>query len=105
MILRTSRYGLFYGCSRWPDCDATHTAHPNGEPLGIPGDKATKAARIRAHDAFDTLWKDNGPMKRGQAYRWMQKTLDLTPDEAHIGRFDIPMCERVIEAVELRKET
>jgi len=100
MVLKTSKYGLFYGCSTWPDCEGTHGAHPNGKPLGVPADKATKLARIKAHEAFDLLWKNNGPMKRGEAYAWMQRVLDLTADEAHIGRFDIPTCARVVKAAE-----
>jgi len=98
MILRPSRYGKFYGCERFPDCDAAHGAHEDGRPLGVPANHETKQARIRAHAAFDTLWK-SGLMGRNAAYRWMQSTLGMTPDEAHIGRFDIATCDRLILAV------
>lgn len=100
MKLRSSRYGPFYGCTAYPDCKATHGAHPDGKPLGTPADKPTKAKRIEAHDAFDKLWKENG-MTRGDAYRWMQRVLNLSAREAHIGSFDIAMCERLISAVNL----
>ena len=98
MTLRDSVHGKFYGCTGFPRCRATHGAHPDGRPLGIPGDKATKAARIRAHEAFDRLWKCGG-MRRAQAYRWLQKRLHMTSAEAHIGRFTVELCEAVIAAV------
>lgn len=110
MELRTSRYGPFYGCSRWPDCDATHGAHPNGAPLGIPADSETKEARIMAHEQFDRLWKGAETLPcydlpdgadeyeqavdrirgaaRGRAYRWLAATIGITVEQAHIGRMD-----------------
>jgi ssDNA-binding Zn-finger/Zn-ribbon topoisomerase 1 len=104
MTLKSSRFGPFYGCARWPDtgCPGSHGAHPDGTPLGVPANRETKAARVRAHAAFDTLWRGGG-MKRRAAYRWMQDALGLTSDEAHIGRFDVPTCERLIAAVEARR--
>jgi hypothetical protein len=61
MMLRYSRRyeRPFYGCSRYErtKCPGTHGAHPNGEPLGIPADCATKAARHELHLVFDQLWK------------------------------------------------
>jgi len=99
MQLKDSRHGKFYGCRDWPACDYTHGAHPDGSPLGVPANKETRQARMRAHDAFDTLWKGGG-MKRREAYRWMQEALGLSEDEAHIGKFDVETCERLIEAVE-----
>jgi hypothetical protein len=72
-----------------------------------PADAHTRAARIRAHAAFDTLWKP-GPerlMGRNRAYRWLQETLGMEAAEAHIGLFSLELCERVIEAVrQLRTE-
>jgi ssDNA-binding Zn-finger/Zn-ribbon topoisomerase 1 len=99
MQLRNSKFGPFYGCTRYPDCTAAHGAHPDGRPLGVPANKETKRWRIEAHTAFDALWQDHGPMKRKHAYKWMQETLGLTPDEAHIGSFDIEKCQRLIAAV------
>jgi ssDNA-binding Zn-finger/Zn-ribbon topoisomerase 1 len=98
MLLRDSRYGPFYGCSRFPECRSAHGAHPDGRPLGIPATKLTKDARIRAHAAFDSFWRARD-WRRGQAYAWMQQALGLAKDEAHIGRFDIEQCEKLIAAV------
>ena len=95
MELRDSKYGLFYGCVAFPRCRATHGAHPDGKPLGTPADKATKEWRIKAHAAFDKLWKEKG-WKRGKAYAWMRDTLGLAPNGAHIGLFDIKQCQALI---------
>ena len=104
--LRTSKNGLFYGCHDYPLCKASHGAHNDGRPMGIPGDKATKKARILAHRIFDRLWKEepgHAPrMTRNQAYVWVRKTLGLSDKEAHIGRFTIEQCNALIEAVKLK---
>ena len=102
-FIPTSRFGPFYGCSRWPDCKATHGAHREGTqlagaPLGVPANKETKQARQRAHLAFDVLWaKPNGWMKRGRAYAWMRRAMKLTKEQAHIGNFDVATCERLVQ--------
>ena len=94
-----SRYGPFYGCTRFPECTATHGAHPDGRPLGIPANKETKLARMAAHEAFDRLW-NTGRMKRGRAYILMQDLMVMTEREAHIGRFTKEQCGKLIEEVE-----
>jgi len=99
MVLRNSKYGKFYGCSTYPECKSAHGAHDDGTPLGIPADKETKGWRVKAHEAFDQLWK-SGKMNRRKAYTWMQHTMNLTAKEAHIGRFDQIKCEMLIQAVE-----
>jgi len=103
LILKESKYGLFYGCTEWPRtrCPGAHGAHPDGTPLGIPASKETKQARMKAHDAFDMLWKQ--PTKvidRRGAYKWMQAMMNLTTEEAHIGRFTIEQCEELCGLVE-----
>lgn len=98
LVLRPSKYGLFYGCSTYPKCRAAHGAHPNGAPLGIPATKEVKEARIRAHAEFDKLW-NTGTMKRKEAYKWMQMALGLSKEQAHIGSFDLATCNRLVEAV------
>lgn len=102
MVLRTSRYGLFYGCRAYPQCRCTHGAHPNGEPLGVPADADTRLARTEAHAVFDTLWK-SGRMSRGQAYRWLAGAMGL--DEVHIGAMSGEACARVIRLVEEEART
>jgi hypothetical protein len=92
----------FYGCSAWPECSGTHGAHADGRPLGIPANKETKSARIRAHAAFDHLWKDKDQpffQDRGAAYAWLGETMDLEGEDAHIGRFDTQQCEQLVAAV------
>jgi len=100
MRLKSSRYGPFYGCSRWPECTATHGAHPDGKPLGIPADTETKQWRIRAHAAFDAIWKHQRSKKaRGRAYRWMQMAMNMGEAEAHIGRFTKEQCQLLIRLI------
>jgi ssDNA-binding Zn-finger/Zn-ribbon topoisomerase 1 len=112
VLRRTSKFRwkngegrLFYGCSRWPECRAIHGAHPNGSPLGVPGNQETKAARIAAHAAFDELckqrgWVGSGRQRRG-AYMWLGRKLGIAEDQieeqCHMAMFDIATCGRVIE--------
>ena len=87
----------FYGCSTYPKCQTTHGCHQeNGKPLGKPADKETKDWRIRAHDAFDKLWKDGGPLNRHQAYAWISHRMGF---QVHMGESDIDTCKKVIELV------
>lgn len=101
MVFReVSKFGPFYGCPRYPSCKASHGAHPDGAPLGVPANKATKAARVEAHAWFDRLWKGkDGLMNRRAAYSWMQEAMGMTPEQAHIGNFDVPTCARLVELV------
>lgn len=99
MVLRRSKYGLFYGCVKYPECKAAHGAHTNtGQPLGKPADKETKEWRIKAHSSFDSLWK-KGDMKRKDAYRWLREQLQIEASSCHIGMFDIDQCKQTIDAV------
>jgi ssDNA-binding Zn-finger/Zn-ribbon topoisomerase 1 len=90
---------LFYGCSAWPDCDATHGAKRDGSPAGTPGDKETRHARICAHRVFDRLWNakegEKPIMNRHEAYEWLRKEMKLTGDDAHIGSFSKTQCDQL----------
>jgi ssDNA-binding Zn-finger/Zn-ribbon topoisomerase 1 len=88
----------FWGCTRYPDCKGMHGAHPDGRPVGIPANAETKRARIRAHAAFDEVWK-SGAMDRRAAYRFMQDLMGMTADEAHIGRFTKEQCDTLVERI------
>ena len=98
MILRNSRYGKFWGCSQWPKCKATHGAHPDGRPLGVPGNDATKISRIEAHAKFDTWWKVEG-ITRKEAYRNLQRIMNLSKNDAHIGRFTVEQCRMLMDRI------
>lgn len=93
----------FYGCSRWPDCNGTHGAHPDGSPMGMPGDTATKRARHEAHEAFDALRKSRdwvGAKQTHGAYVWLGRKLDIAEDrikeDCHMAKFDVATCQRVV---------
>lgn len=98
---KNGRGRLFYGCSKWPKCDGSHGAHPNGAPLGIPADKATKSARNAAHVAFDQLCLVRG-WSKGQGYRWLGLQLGMPKDrikaDCHIAKFGIAECTLTVQA-------
>jgi len=102
LVLKEGRFGKFYGCSQWryTGCRGSHSAHQaTGKPMGTPAKAEVKAARMRAHRAFDELWT-TGRMSRKQAYTWLQKVMQMTKREAHVARMDLAQCERVILEVE-----
>lgn len=102
MVQRTSKFGPFYGCSRFPLCRGTHGANKlTGAPLGTPADTATKAARVKAHAAFDRLWRGkDSAMSRTDAYAWLASVMKLSVDDAHIARFTAAQCEQITTIVE-----
>jgi hypothetical protein len=107
MVLRPSRFGLFYGCARFPKCRSAHGAHENGDPLGIPANKETKRLRILAHEIFDRLWNPEWPdshMMRSEAYAWMRAEMGLDETTGHIGRFDSEQCAWLIRLVTAKIE-
>ena len=67
--------------------------------------QAVKDARHHAHKLFDELCI-TGRMSRKQAYEWLAKVMQMTQREAHVARFDLAQCERlVLEVRRLRKRT
>jgi ssDNA-binding Zn-finger/Zn-ribbon topoisomerase 1 len=108
MVLREShKYNRpFYGCINFPSCRATHGAHPDGKPLGIPADAETKRWRIAAHNALDPLWgRDEENLHaqirkryRNAVYSWLGERLGIEniKEHCHIGLFGIERCQQVI---------
>lgn len=104
MELAESRFGKYFSCSRFPHCRETHGAHPDGRPLGVPATKETRSWRVRAHEAFDRLWKGSDKrMTRSAAYDHMQKLLNMTAEEAHIGNFEIEQCYDLMERLAIEE--
>lgn len=100
MALRQGPHRPFYGCTRFPDCRGAHGAHPDGTPMGVPVDGATRQARKAAHGAFDRLWSRDRKGSRGAAYRWLAAQLGQT--SVHIGQLDADGCARVVAACNAR---
>jgi len=95
MKLKSGKYGHFYSCSNWPMCDILVGCHPDTtNPLGTPADQKTRDWRIKAHEAFDSLWKDK-EMTRKDAYQWMKTAMGVQSKDAHIGMFDLEMCKKL----------
>lgn len=102
MILVPFGAKVIYRCVRHKTirCRGTHGAHPDGSPLGTPAPWPVREARKKAHAVFDLLW--NGPdarMSRGAAYQWLQDSMHMTRNDAHISRFDAAQCEQVLRLV------
>lgn len=91
-----NRGAHLYVCSRWPDCDAYVYAHKNsGLPMGTLANGTLRHKRILAHKALADLQNYYG-MDRSSSYLWLQVKFNLSPEQAHIGKFSEEMCEQVI---------
>ena len=73
-------------------CGAYVGCHPNTDrPLGTCANAELRAARNRAHAAFDPLWK-SGRMKRGQAYARLAEHFGR---QIHIGQSDLETARKI----------
>lgn len=96
---RPDLYGLnFYQCR---PCDAYVGCHKGTtDPLGRLANAELRAAKSRAHLAFDPLWKNKFFRSRTRAYNWLAAQLKIEKSECHIGMFDAAMCRRVVALVD-----
>lgn len=94
-VYRGKSYGMIYDCR---PCNAyVGVHHGTANPLGTMADKETRVWRMRAHEAFDPLWKSN-KMSRSAAYAEMSRRLGIPPEQAHISHMDAGQCQRVVNA-------
>lgn len=63
----------------------------------MPATKEVKDWRIKAHNAFDKLWK-NGKMTKNEAYSWISNKMGKK--KIHIGELDKTDCEKIIQYTE-----
>lgn len=61
--------------------------------------RGTHAARIKAHEAFDALWK-NGHMTRKEAYHRLRKAMEMTVDECHMSYMTEKQAKAVVSLVD-----
>jgi hypothetical protein len=103
VVYRTASYGMMWLCA---PCDAyvgTHRDSKQHIPLGRLANAELRKWKIRAHAAFDPLWK-NGEMSRGKAYLLMQDLMGISAGQAHIGEFTVDDCKLLIEKLKERRE-
>ncbi len=95
--LAGKRFWLCAPCDAWIGCHPRSKRHGfNGtEALGTLANAELRKARMRAHAAFDPLWRE-GAMSRTAAYRWLAEQLGIELDNTHIGHFDIRQCDEVV---------
>jgi hypothetical protein len=97
-IVYTRSYGLIWHCAPCKAWVGVHKNSPNHVPLGRLANAELREWKKRAHSAFDRLWKEGALMSRTEAYKALQERLGMTKSEAHIGKFDVADCKRVVEA-------
>lgn len=94
---RVSRFGPFWGCPCWPNCDTIGNYSEHDKKFRISNQK-TRDARKRAHAAFDPLWQD-GWLRRSQGYLWLGERLNLPAPEMHIEYLTALECKIVVNLV------
>jgi zinc-finger-containing domain len=100
---RDKGFGMFWLCRL---CDAyvgTHKNSKNHAPLGRLADRELRKWKQVAHEMFDTLWKSER-MTRTDAYAYMARKMGITKEEAHIGRFDLEQCKKLVALLRQGKE-
>jgi hypothetical protein len=84
---------FFWHCSPCGAYVGCH--HRTKKPLGRLADLELRRAKMRAHEAFDPLWR-SGRMSRNEAYGWLARKLGIPTSECHIGMFDTVACNTVV---------
>lgn len=73
------------------------------EPLGTLANQRLRKARMKVHVMFDPLWEIAG-WDRTRSYHWLAKRLGMSPQDCHIGNFNLRTCTKAIKALDgLRK--
>lgn len=102
-------YGTSYGGKCWVcwPCGAWVGCHKGTEKaLGRVANKELRVAKMKAHEAFDQLWKRKKANAvsvygrknaRSLAYKWLSKQMGTAPILTHIGMFNLDQCKKVVQ--------
>ncbi len=101
LILAKKKYPT-YVCPT-ETCDMQVSAQKNGKPNGIPANTLTRKARMHAHVYFDAWWAKNN-ISRKKAYKRLQKIMNMSEEDAHIGRFNADQCWFLVAEIKKRSE-
>lgn len=92
-------------CRAYVGCHDAGVGQGNGtKPLGRLANAELRAAKKRAHFAFDMLWLDKTNKRRARqaAYTWLAAAMGLPVERCHIGEMDVQQCEQVVQLVTAR---
>ena len=95
MRLTVGCYSLHYSCSKWPNCDGTHGAHPNGDPMGIPANKKVRELRETVYQQLNLIWNYKFKPERNQMYQWIKQNCK----KEHIGEMNEAELKDLIKKV------
>ncbi len=85
-------YGISYKnrsifcCENYPNCDSYVGTHDDGKPLGRLANHSLRRAKIKAHEHFDKIWKEN-LIERGELYGMLSDHLGIPKEYTHMGMF------------------
>lgn len=89
-------------CEAWVGC---HKNSKRNAPLGRLANKELREWKIKAHAAFDPMWRAKMLRDRcsqGEArnagYAWLAQQLAISLDDMHIGMLNVEQCKRVVAA-------
>ena len=103
--LRAKKLWRCAPCQAWVGCHPGTTT-----PLGRLANAELRQAKMRAHAAFDPVWKAKiaeGLSKhhaRGSAYKWLAEQIGVEREDCHIGMFDVALCDAVVRACDDRHD-
>jgi len=100
LVSSDTRWGVRLSCPE-PECTVACWMGSTS----TPADDETRAARMKAHTAFDALWRSGtrgDGRRRSNLYAELAEYLELPPRQTHIGMFDRAMCQRVIEFARMK---
>jgi hypothetical protein len=81
---------------RCEPCNAYVGCHPGTEkPLGNLALPEDRLWRIKAHSAFDRLWKSRR-YTRKEAYAWLAGRMKMNVKNCHIGHMRADQCKGVV---------
>ena len=102
-IYHGRNFGPLWICD---DCQAwvgTHKTSKRHAPLGRLANAELRAAKTKAHAAFDPLWKRKMQRDgckqyeaRAAAYAWLSEKMAIPAADTHIGMFDLAQCAQVV---------
>lgn len=95
MVLRSSAYGRFFGCSTWGEtgCKGTLGATQDGRPGGVPANKHTRDLRSRIMKELEQLPFES----RGEAKERAFKAAGLDVEALQgVGYLFAEECERIL---------